>query len=182
MIEITAAQMDRAALLLRNIPGALPKAIYHTLNRAITTVKAKAATEISRVYRISSTALKDGNMRLRPATETSLSASITFAGNVIPLIQFQVSRGKSGMVRASVMRKGGQAALKRAFVANPGHGEGVFERVADKRFPIQQLYGPSIAHMAENADVLERVAKAGQDTINNRLEHEITRMLNGYGG
>ena len=31
-------------------------------------------------------------------------------------------------------------------------------------------------------EVLEQVSEKAQETVNKRIEHEITRILNGYGG
>ena len=40
----------------------------------------------------------------------------------------------------------------------------------------------STAQMAGNEEVLEQVSEKAQETVNKRIEHEITRILNGYGG
>lgn len=183
MIEITSQQIDRVSKILQGIPGATQKALYNTVNRTLTTVRAKSATEIAKTYRISVGAAKgSGRMKVKPANGTSLTGSISFAGNVIPLIDFSVSYGKSGLVNASVMRKSGGAALKHAFVANLRYGTRVFERTSAKRDSSTQLYGPSIAHMVENEDVLNNIELEAMETADKRLEHEITRILNGYGG
>ncbi len=183
MIEITAQQIDRVSKILQGIPGGTQKALYNTVNRTLTTVRAKSASEISKTYRISVGQAKgSGRMKLKPANGTSLTGSITFAGNVIPLIDFSVSYGKSGLVTAAVMRKSGGAALKHAFVANLRYGTRVFERTSKERDSSKQLYGPSVAHMMENEDVLTGIEREALDTAEKRLEHEITRILNGYGG
>ena len=59
---------------------------------------------------------------------------------------------------------------------------GVFERLTRRRDSLQQLYGPSTAHMMGNENVLDKVEQAAQETIDKRVEQEITRILNGYGG
>lgn len=50
-----------------------------------------------------------------------------------------------------------------------------------RRDSSEQLFGPSPAHMMANENVLDKVEEAAQDTIDKRVEHEITRILNGYG-
>lgn len=183
MIEISSQKIDRAALLLRNVPGGIHKALYNTVKRTMVTVKAKAATEITKHYRISAAQVKKSSrMKDRITSGMSMTGTITFAGNVIPLINFAVRYGSGGLVTASVMKKSGGAALKHAFVANLQHGTGVFERTLPKRASSVQLYGPSVAHMMGNEDVLAKIEAAASSTAEKRLEHEITRILNGYGG
>lgn len=48
--------------------------------------------------------------------------------------------------------------------------------------PISEFMGPSTAQMAGNSIVLADVEEKAQEVINKRVEHEITRILNGYGG
>lgn len=47
---------------------------------------------------------------------------------------------------------------------------------------ISEFMGPSTAQMAGNSIVLADVEEKAQEVINKRVEHEITRILNGYGG
>lgn len=58
----------------------------------------------------------------------------------------------------------------------------MFERDGSKRLPISEFMGPSTAQMAGNSTVLADVEEKAQEVINKRVEHEITRILNGYGG
>lgn len=58
----------------------------------------------------------------------------------------------------------------------------MFERDGSKRLPISEFMGPSTAQMAGNSIVLADVEEKAQEVINKRVEHEITRILNGYGG
>lgn len=182
-VQISAEQLDRISKLLRGVPGGAQKAVYGAINRGLTTIRAKSAAEISRVYRISSSAAKSsGNMRMNKATESTMSGSITFAGHVIPLITFSVNYNRNGLVTTSVKRHGVNAALKHAYVTNLGHGLGVFERETPVRESSKQLFGPSMAHMMAEESVVDKVTEAAQRTIDNRVEQEITRILNGYGG
>lgn len=42
-------------------------------------------------------------------------------------------------------------------------------------------YGPSTAHMMQNEKVTEEMVKTMEETYDKRIEHEITRILSGYG-
>ena len=42
--------------------------------------------------------------------------------------------------------------------------------------------GLSAAQMVENEHILQELAEEAQEVVNERIEHEIERILNGYGG
>ena len=62
------------------------------------------------------------------------------------------------------------------------HGTGVFERETSQRFPVDELMGLSAAQMVGNERIVQELQEEAQEVINERLEHEIERILNGYGG
>lgn len=183
MIEITSEQIDRIHLLLGGIKDAPQKAIYNVLNRAVTTVKTASSKEVRKTYKIKHGDLTGNqNVRIAKAGPSHLEAAISFAGNLIPLMKFNVTpkQPQHKIVSASVLN-GGKSKLIHAYVANLGkYGVGVFERETSARDSSKQLYGPSTAHMVENDNVLNSVQVAAMDTIDKRVEHEISRILNGY--
>ena len=86
-------------------------------------------------------------------------------------------------MKAAVLKTRSQVEFEQAFIARMQSGHiGMFERKASKRLPIKEFLGPSVADMAGNSVVLEQVENAAQETINKRIDHEMTRILNGYGG
>lgn len=184
MIEITSEQVDRIHLLLGGIKNAPQKVIYNVLNRAASTVKTTSSKEVRRTYKIKRGDLTSNqNIRTTKAGPSRLEAAIYFSGNLIPLIKFNVNpkQPQRKIVSASVLNGGGKSHLIHAYVANLGkYGVGVFERETSDRESSKQLYGPSTAHMVENGDVLKNVQAAAMDTIDKRVEHEISRILSGY--
>ena len=183
MIEITSDQVERIHLLLGGVKDAPRKAIYNVMNRAVGTVRSTASKEIRRTYKIKHGDLTDSqNIKIVKAGPSKLEAAISFGGHLIPLIKFNVNpkQPQRKTVSASVLNGGGKTRLIHAYVANLGHGVGVFERETSVRESSKQLYGPSAAHMVENNDVLKNIQAAAMDTIEKRVEHEISRILNGY--
>lgn len=184
MIEITNEQIDRVNLILGGIKNAPNKAFYNTINRALSTVRSKSGKMIRETYRIKQSDITSNqNMQVKRASVNDLEGQIDFAGSVIPLMKFKVNptEPKRKTVSVSVLRAEGAKRLESAYVANLGrYGVGVFERLTSKRETSQQLYGPSTAHMMGNDDVLLKVETAAQETVNKRVEQEITRILNGY--
>jgi len=184
MIEITEKQIDRVNLILGGLKNAPNKAFANVINRALTTVRSQSGKHIRETYKIKQQDITSGqNMSMKRASGGNVEGSISFAGTLIPLIKFNVnpSQPRKKTVSVSVLRQGGGTRLIHAYVANLGrYGVGLFERETSKRESSKQLYGPSTAHMVENEDVLTKVEAAAMDTIDKRIEHEITRILNGY--
>lgn len=81
------------------------------------------------------------------------------------------------------MNGNGRTPFAEAFIAKMKSGHtGMFERDGKSRLPITEFMGPSTAQMAGNSVIVERVEEKTQEVVNKRIEHEITRILNGYGG
>lgn len=56
------------------------------------------------------------------------------------------------------------------------------DHVGSPRFPVEQKFGPSTGHMMQNEQVIENMEKTILETYETRIEHEILRVLNGWGG
>lgn len=186
MIEITGAQIERVNLLLGNIKNAPNRAFFNIINRALGTVRSQSGKAIRQTYNIKQSDITaNQNMKMKRATAGDLVGTIEFAGTVIPLKRFKVTPSAPAQktVSVSVLKAEGGKRLESAYVADLGrYGVGVFERLTRRRDSSQQLYGPSTAHMMGNENVLSKVEEAAQETIDKRVEQEITRILNGYGG
>lgn len=62
------------------------------------------------------------------------------------------------------------------------NGMGVYERLTRKRVPTEQLMGLSAAQMVGNTEVMDDLQEEVQELVNERIIHEMNRILNGYGG
>lgn len=200
MIEITNEQIERVNSILSGVQGGVEKVFYNAINRALGTIRTTAGKQIREVYAISQKDLRtESNVRLKKAARNDLVGEISFAGCKIPLYRFNVSPKQPvwrGKVKAAVLKTESQKEFEKAFVATVRAGDkehtGVWERKVERtgreedrknsRFPIVEFFGPSVADMAGNSVVLAQVENAAQETINKRIEHEITRILSGYGG
>jgi len=174
--------LSRANALLAGIGGgAIYEAVGSALKRAAQSGRAKAGTFAAQNYNISAGSFKKHiNVKY---DETGIggavmSANITFRGSVIPLIEFSAKYSKNGGVTVSV-KKGGGGNISKAFVANFGR-HGVYERVAPGKGGLKHLYGPSAAHMMMNENVIMEMDKHISEVFNARIEHEISRILNGW--
>ncbi len=181
MIKITEEQIDRIELILKGIKNGPNKAVYSVINRGLGTIRTESSRAIRETYNVKQKDINsNSNIKVKKANSNELAGQVEFAGNLIPLIKFNPKDRRPNGVSVSVL-KGWSNLISDAYIADLGqYGVGVFARETNKRNSSKQLEGPSAAHMMENVDVLEKVEKAAQETINKRVEHEITRLLNGY--
>ena len=110
-----------------------------------------------------------------------MSVGISFAGRVLSLHRFSVRYARGGTLHAKVKRNGSGGPLLHAFTASVKERFGVFERLTKERFPLDRKFGPSTAHMMQNENVTDEMGKTIRETYDKRIEHEITRILSGYG-
>lgn len=187
MVGITDEQISRVESILKGIQNGPEKVFYNVINRALSTVRTVSGKEIREIYAISQKDLRsESTIKLHKASKSDLSGEITFAGCSIPLYRFNVTPKlptQGITVRAAVLKSSAQTEFESAFIGlmKSGH-TGIFERTTAKRFPIREFYGPSVAHMAGNSIALTKMEQAAQETIDKRIDVEINRILNGYGG
>lgn len=189
---------------LAGIHDGLPRALHNALSRASTSGEAEAAKAVRAEYFI-----KAGDYKLytkaRRRVQSDIGGTqiaIDFAGQHIPLFMADVSMGSNGRPIVRVMRGNAKAALDGAFVARMKSGHvGIFQREEyeymekgrfskqGKRYPdnkhtqkIKQLYAAATTQMmSANEAVQKAVDEKISDTFRKRLDHEVERLLAGYG-
>jgi len=183
--EVGGKSIARARKILAGIPGGVYRASYAALKRAGETGKTRAGQFAAAEYTISKGTFMS-NVKQITKTKSDmgglLSLSISFAGTVLPLLSFSTQFSKNGLVQTQVKRNGGAASLQHVFVANIFGSTAVFERLSTHRFPVEQKYGPSTGHMMQNEQVIQKMEETINTTFETRLNHEILRVLNGWGG
>ena len=181
MIEFSADRINRAIAALSHIPGAAPSAIANAINRASETARTEAARKVRESYYIKHGDVI-GAINIKKATPGDLAAAVIAKGGPIALTKFQVTPrqpqpGRRAPVIARVKRGGG-GPVARAFVTKMASGHvGVFNRVGQSRFPLTQRYGPSVPQMLGSPTVTQWVEQKATEKLDERLNHEITRIL-----
>ena len=185
--EEAGLHLDRANKLLAGLGnfGGHGSAAFHAvtsaLNRAAQSAKSKAGQFASERYVISQSGFK-GHVRdkmfVNGGSGGVSGVRLTFAGSVIKLIEFGTKFSRDGGVAVSVKRGGG-GTLSHAFIPE-NMRLGIYERVTSSRLPVEEKYGPSAAHMMMDEGVTEKMEKQIVTVFNERIEHEITRVLNGW--
>ena len=183
--EVGGNSLSRANKLLAGIPGGAIKAAHSALKRAGETAKTQAGRFAAAEYTISKGEfMRNTSIKLRTGATTAgvASVNISYAGSVLPLLTFNTSYSRDGAVKTQVMRNGAAQLLEHVFVAKISGHTGAYERVGRARFPLEQKFGPSTGHMMRNETVIESMDETVCDVFNRRIEHEILRVLNGWGG
>ena len=202
MIEITSEDVARVEKILHDVPGGAERALSNAMNRGLSKVRTAAFKEVRGVYNVQNAALKAAtSTRIRRASGNNMIGSILFSGVKIPLYKFKVTPQAiaTGETVKGSLEKGHMTEFAHAFVALMDSGHiGVFERKGVQGIKsrlqkangkgnkhtekVGEIMGLSAAQMIGNSDVIERVESEAQETISARINHEIDRILNGYGG
>lgn len=157
---------------LKNADKQLEKALYFAKNRALNTVKTELARGVPKRYDTKQKTIRD---RTRVNKNTG---EVSVTGSPIRLFKFRVTptSPRKQLVTASVKRA--SKSLPNAFVQQMRNGTiGVFERVGKSKYPIRQLYSVSAPQMAGNEEVLEGAMERASIVFDERLSHEIGRLL-----
>lgn len=185
-VTVDAETMERVRTMLAQVPNGAERAFSNAINRGLSKIKTGAFREVKQVYTVQSSALNSATSTdIKKASTGDLAGHVHFAGVEIPLYKFNVTPKKAGtgkQVRAT-MKRGGGAVYDSAFIAEMRNGHvGVFRRETRKRLPISEYMGLSAAHMVGETAVADKIQDEAQKTVDERVWHEVDRILNGYGG
>lgn len=184
-VDVAEESLDRVTKLLAGISGGVYKAVGSALTRAADAGKTAAKRPVTREYAISQSEFLAQTRNINHFVRESdggLSVVFDFRGNVIPLMKFNTRVNNKGQVVTQVKRSGTAATLERAFTAQMGGHRGVYERVGAQRFPVEELYGPATPQMMyANEEVTDEIEAKMAETYEKRIDHEILRLLNGWG-
>lgn len=177
--------IDRAMKILAGFSHGAEKAIGSALKRAAISGEAQAVRGVQNDYYIKVSDFKNYTKSKRRfiTANGSTTVDIEFRGYHIPLMKFDTKVGKDGRVVTRAKRSSAKVELDYVFkqiIGRYGH-EGVFERITEKRLPIEEKLGPSTPQMMANNDDLEQeVGDKVREVFEKRLEHEILAVMNGW--
>lgn len=184
-VEVNAEEsLKRAELILAGIKGGAKKAVGSALTRAASAGKTEVKKIITQEYNISAGLFSSETQNINHYEKSSsgdITVAFGFRGSPIPLIKFSSSVGRGGKVQVQVKKSGSKQALDHAFIANVGSHTGIFERETPERFPIRQLYGPATTQMIySNETILDKMEEKMGTVFDQRIDHEINAILNGF--
>lgn len=181
MIQIRVDNAERIEKLFEDTPKEAKTVLVRAINRSATAAKTRSSVLIRKNYIVKAEDIKK-RIKIRNATASNLSAQIRASGPVTPLMKFDVTPNspETVIVRARVKKGSGRKVIKHGFVNKMSNSHvNVFTRVGKNRLPIKGLYGPSIAQMMGKDEIAEEIIKRGQTVLDERLEHELNRLLRG---
>lgn len=188
MIRISESGIGRAIVMLDGIPDGVPRAAMAAINKTIAGYRTDAKKEVVKRYEVGARAVHK-SIEISRANKSALSAFALSQGKPISLSKFKVKpkrvqrKGRNNKKIAVAVKKGGKmTTLNRAFIVQyKSEHLGVAERETRNRYPIKELYGPSIPKMLENEGVMRTLEGYAEDRLRKNLDHEVYRIMKGYG-
>lgn len=173
-------RLKKARNMLIGFEDEIPKVVSRAINRAIENARANVVREVRDHYNIKAKDIRT-TLKISRSNSKNLAAVISSRGAPLPTMAFKVRPGTvNGRRRTPLtvsVKKGQSENLDRAFIATLGGSKGVYERIGGPRLPIRQLYGPSVPQMIGNEEIIKQIADQARKTLDDRLDHEINRVL-----
>lgn len=182
MITVDEKKIKEVEKQLGECKNKAPVALSRALNRAAANAKTNAVKKAREKYTV-----KAGDVRktinITNSNKSTLAARVKSEGTRIPLIKFNVKPStprhkKPPKVLKVQIKKDGLKDLVGGFVADI-NGNKVFKRLYKSRLPIEQLFGPAVPQMLGTKDVRAYVEAEAAKVFDQRLDHEIQRILGG---
>lgn len=202
--------MERAAKLLAGISNGVDRAVKGAMPRAVSHLRSNSSKAVRERYAISAKNIRtDENVTVTYSYQNGVQAFVRFAGSKIPLFRYDGASPKRpavdkerllaakiaghwAMAHPGIAASGHQligtspTRFQNAFVAQMDSGHiGIFERTGGESASggdaIRELMGSSVPQMLGSREVEERLSKETADKFQERIEHEISRLLNGWG-
>lgn len=179
-VDLNQQMLAQVQSRLGALSNKAPNVLTSALNRTVTTVASNIKKEVRKEYNIKALDVTQSITKTK-ASRTKMTAMVASKGTPIPLDRFKLSPRavqpkRKKPIKAGV-KKGGLKEVVGAFVSDL-NGIKVFQREGKKRLPVKRLYGPSVPQMLGSQEVVNRINQEGAVMFNNRMNHEIERLLN----
>lgn len=175
-------RLQRARHMLVGFEKEIPKVIARSINRAVENARSNVVREVRSHYNVRAKDIRT-SIKISRANNRYPTAVLSSTGRALPTMAFRVRPGTvNGARRTPItvsVKKGQADKLDSAFIATLGGKTGVYERVGQTRLPIRQLYGPSVPQMIGNDEIVQEIADKARAMLDDRLDHEIKRVLDG---
>ena len=184
-IKIDTKELEKACKRLEEFPKEVPKALNAALNRTSTAVQKDLKKAVTKKYNIKSGEVA-GTLKVKKASSSSLSVNIISSGPVLALDHFpsnintvfkKSASGKNAPEVKVRVKKEGAKVVKGAFVNVLSGNMHILKRVGASRLPIEKLNTLSIPQMISNVEVAENIQKTANETLENRVYHEVQYRL-----
>ena len=150
-VQVNEQQLAAVAHMLRDIPRGMEKVLTRAINKVGIAARTRVLRMITQTLTLKQKDLRGAagrlhqgdTVKLRRASFRRLFATLRVVGGRIPLLAFSARQTKKG-VSYKIRRDGPRQKIRSAFITKVGGHTGVFKRLGRPRFPIQELWGPSV--------------------------------------
>ena len=183
MIEVSEQTMDRIHTILAGVEKADEKVLKPAMARALMAGKAESKRQAVAAYHIKPGEFnKESYIRYKGVkhhAEGEMIGEIEFAGSPIPLSKYKITP----TTPATVLKKNAPIPFDRKndvhiLQMESGH-IGIYKGENGR---LKELYAPSTPKMIENEEVRQKIEERVNEVLNQRVEHEIERLLSKNGG
>ena len=177
MINVSTEQLTRANNALRGFPGAFPRAVASSTNRAIEGVRTDAATETKKRYHVRPSDVRK-TITLKKASVGNLAGTMLSRGSRRSLADYKLTGG-SGKLQGAV-KTDGMKPLKNAFLVNRGGKMRPYVRTGGGKWGIEPLISPSIPQIVKNEETVAVMEKGASVRFRKTLDHDILRLMGAF--
>ena len=185
-VDVVEEGLPRIQKVLAGVNGGWQRAVGSAIARAASAGKTEVKRAVTSEYAISQSLFLRATRNINHfQKEIAGGVSVVFgyAGYVIPLMSFATTVSGDGRVSTQVKRAGVRETLDNAFRAQMGGHTGIYERIGQNRFPVRELYGPATPQMMySNENVMDQMEDRMIAEYDKRIDHEVLRLMNGWGG
>ncbi len=183
IVQVDGGNLERAALLLAGIKGGIYQAAGAAAKRAAQYGLTQGTKIITEEYAIGrntvSKYLTTKNVTAKDVYGQH-TATFSYAGKPIPILNFDVSVNSQRGVYARVLKTSARKYINRAFTTPSLTG--IYRRAGAARYPIDAVFGPSaVQAFTAHPTAITKMNEAVSTKFDERIEHEITRLMNGWG-
>lgn len=201
MLELECPDLAKVEQRLKNAKGRAPAALSSAINRAAQNVKSNMAKMTAARYLVKQKNVKSTISQIKSTKETLSAQVVSKAENKINLYEFKANPTKPRpknpppfyksqvLIDSGLKELSGSSERSKAFVAQMASGHiGIFERQLNTERsspragrktdqPIVELKGLAVPSMIGQKNIAEKIRAKGEETLKNRLDHEINRVL-----
>lgn len=204
MIEVSEDTIDRIHAILADVKDADKKVLKPAITRGLMAGKTAAGKATRQTYHISAGDFNsNGYLKYNSVSQSGdgIIGSLQYSGSAIPLIKFKVSPKtpiKKKTPSAAVLKANSLVTFgnrKDVFVTQMKSGHiGIFGRQEGKYSSsrgngknkhtetLKELLSPAVPQMVGNEEVTQTVEDRVNEVINQRIDHEVERLLSKSGG
>ena len=189
--QISAEHLQQVQKLLANIPGGAERAVRNAVTRAASHLRTSASKVVRERYDLPAAAIRQNEtVSVRYSYLNGTQAVISFAGHKLPLFRYRGTApqmpGVREIVRAHQLTSTAPVPFRSAFITRMRSGHtSIFERTSGKtsanKDEIRQIMGSSVPQMLGSQEVQDKLSAQTAAKLKERLDHEVLRLLNGWG-